>query len=150
MSTLKIGPAGYWERDGEMFPYIAKIKTDKCLKSEEIRRNFHPNQLVKYELDKISKEDFNDDEPMYFASVVKFENKDLQVYPIPLCMLDFSEKQKKEIMKVKHFPRKAFEKSSAIIKNESSFDDNLIINEVGFEDIFSDNSRYYAIEDLSF
>jgi len=120
MSTLKKNPDGYWERDGQLFAYIAKIKTDKCLKSADIRKNFHPNSFVEYSLDKIYKDELNDD-IIYLASVTKFEDSDKQAYPIPLCMLDLSDKQKRAIMRATKFPKKAFEKAS-VIKNEIDID----------------------------
>jgi len=107
---------GIWERDNVLFPFISKIKGDKCLNSLEFRETFHPNDFVHYCLGQIKKEEITDDEYLYFALVTKVESEDRNVYPIPLCMLDFSDKQKKEIMTVKHYPMKAFEKSNSRIK----------------------------------
>ncbi len=120
MSTFKLNQFGYWERETKMFPYLAKIRPDKCLKSLEIRKKFQPNSLVEYDLMKIYKEEI-DDEVIYMASVTKFEDEDKENYPIPLCMLMLSEKQKEEIIRVRHFPKKAFEKAT-VIKNEIDVD----------------------------
>lgn len=113
MSSFKLNQNGYWEKEGKMFAYLAKIKADKCLKNEDIRKNFQPNSMVEYSLDKIYREDF-DGEDIYLASVTKYESENKNVYPIPLCMLELSKKQIDEIVRIKHYPKKAFEKNGVL------------------------------------
>jgi hypothetical protein len=122
-SSFKKNSDGIWELDGVLFPFITKIKADKCLNSLEFRETFHPNDFVHYCLGQINREVIADDEYLYFALATKVEGMDRNVYPIPLCMLDFSDKQIKEIMMVKHYPKKAFEKSNSRIKENFSSDE---------------------------
>lgn len=124
-SSFKKNADGIWEKDGVLFPLIVRIKADKCLKDDELRKNFHPNTFVYFHVNLIFTEDLNNEETLYFALVKKVDDEDRNDYPIPLCMLDLSGEQKAEIIKSKHFPKKALEKT-AIIKDVSFFDEGLV------------------------
>jgi hypothetical protein len=126
-SSFKKNPKGFWEKDGVVYPYVTKIKTDACLKSLGIRADFPPNTFVQYYLDKISRDEAPDDTYLCIASVTKVDSEDKNFYPIPICMLDFSCPQKKEIMKKMHVTLAEFGKGNSKIKDESP------IGEINFE-----------------
>lgn len=124
---FKIGPSGYLELNERPFPYIARLKPDKCLKSDQVRQIFHPNSFVEYSLDKLYKDE-SDDITVYLATVKKVGSSDKEAYPVPLCMLELTAKQKAEIISVKRYPKKAFEKTTSMLKEENFPSDNIIEN----------------------
>ncbi len=114
---------GYWEKDGVIFPRVARIKTDKLLKDPELRGFFKPRTFVHYCENFIYKEEISDNEFIYFASVKNVEGDDTACRPIPLGLLEFTSQQKKEIVKATNCPKSAFEKLPTGIHDEAVFDE---------------------------
>jgi len=97
----------WYDQYGVCFPFIARIKPDYCLSIEEIRQEFPPHSFVYYCLNEITVEKIEDTK-IYFACVRSLEG--CKCHKLPLAMLEFTDKQKEEILRVKKFPKSVFEK----------------------------------------
>jgi len=114
---------GCWEKNGVIYPRVARIRPDKLLKTQEFRGLFHPNDMVHYCENLIFKEEVGDGVFIYLASVKPVEGDEAKCSPIPLGLLEFTPEQKSAIIKKTGFPKSAFEKLPSRIKDEEVFDE---------------------------
>ena len=138
--SFKKNSDGIWEKDGVLFPFVTKIKADRCLKSEEFRNDFHPNVFVNYSLEMIYQDELPDGSHLSLAMVSKVEEGAGKFYPIPLCLLDFSESQQLEIMAVKEIKAREFKKGTSMIKEDFPSEE---INSFVEENTLVDPEEYY-------
>ena len=122
-SPLEKRPDGYWGRDGHAFAYYVGIKENANLGDEENVKNLRPGDVLEYEIFKIKRRTINFTDEGFFATVIKVDDPSQKNYLIPLCALDFSDNQKKEISKLKNISYKAFEQEikNVEVKSEDDF-----------------------------
>lgn len=122
---------GVWTRAGVLYPCIARIKPDPCLKNRELREEFPPHSFVHYCTNDMEKEEIADT-VLYFANVQEVDGD--KRHRIALSMLEFTKTQKAEIMKKKKFPDEAFEKAHMLRLEPDDLDPDSIGSSYGIFD----------------
>ena len=96
-----------WMRNGVHYPNVARIKSDRVLRCTDVRNYFLPGTFVHYCTNLVYREEFAKGEVLYLASVKEVDGNNS--CPIPLGMLEFTPRQRRELL-AEGIPPEAFKK----------------------------------------
>ncbi len=142
MSTFKKNERGYWTRNGKELKNVVEVRPDKCLCSPLVREMFHPHSLIVYFPETVFMEnDEVTEQVICFVCGAEIWPEKGEIVPVPLCLLDFSKRQKEKLIKYYQAPKEAFDKIS--VPHVERFSPKTLQEEIS--EIESEHLLEYAI-----
>lgn len=144
-SFIKNVSQDLWERDGKIDPYLAEMKTDKCLCSSIVRNELvKPHTFVTYDPKSVYSDLNEHGADIYFIKVVPVNNPQAEASLVSTCMLDLTKRQRKCLSKHHGVPASAFEKHAVALHVEVEVDPPQLSIEDEIDEIIFENHACFA------